>query len=295
MIRITQKLVIDSKKVKKYLKRGFKFAFSQIGLAGLVVGYVILGALLFMKIESEYEKENQNKIEKNRDDFFENVKVSAETIFNEYLDVHFHSKYNEYRNQEILKRNEEFVQSQIHAQNSRYNSNNASSANSINNFYDLLQQNQQSGFNNDNKDANSNANFFFNYNSQRIHKNRDTERTIESADVLEDSEINDSSGGIDSGGGGGGGTNQANSENAVKEVVKFDEKSKRLKEKPAWHIELHKETFYKEINQHLRNLLIENDKIEDKEKQAMLVREDVWSYPNALLYSATVITTIGKK
>ena len=50
IIRLTKSMAIDTKNVKKYLKKGFKFAFSQIGLAGLVVGYVILGALIFMKI-----------------------------------------------------------------------------------------------------------------------------------------------------------------------------------------------------------------------------------------------------
>ena len=33
----------DSTKVRYYLKVVLKFAFSQIGLAGLVIGYVILG------------------------------------------------------------------------------------------------------------------------------------------------------------------------------------------------------------------------------------------------------------
>ncbi len=68
---------------------------------GLVVGYVILGAIIIMKIESSYEKENQEKIERNRDDFFANVKVSAENLFNEYLKENFHSKYNQYRNEEM--------------------------------------------------------------------------------------------------------------------------------------------------------------------------------------------------
>ncbi len=37
----------DSTKVRYYLKVVLKFAFSQIGLAGLVIGYVILGMFLF--------------------------------------------------------------------------------------------------------------------------------------------------------------------------------------------------------------------------------------------------------
>ena len=54
-----------------------------------------------MKIESSYEKENQEKIERNRDDFFSNVKVSAENLFNEYMKENFHTKYNQYRNEEM--------------------------------------------------------------------------------------------------------------------------------------------------------------------------------------------------
>ena len=40
--------------------------------------------------------------------------------------------------------------------------------------------------------------------------------------------------------------------------------------------------------------LNENDKIEDKDKATTLLREEVWTYSSSLLYSATVITTIGK-
>ncbi len=56
IIQLNKYILIDTKKLKRYLKVSFKFAFSQIGLVGLVVGYVILGALIFMKIESSYEK-----------------------------------------------------------------------------------------------------------------------------------------------------------------------------------------------------------------------------------------------
>lgn len=173
IIRLTKSMAIDTKNVKKYLKKGFKFAFSQIGLAGLVVGYVILGALIFMKIESGYEKENQNKIEKNREDFFKNVKTSAENLFNDYLKANFHMKYNQFRNEEMRIKDDEIIK------------------------------------------------------------------------------------------------------------------------KSSWFIELDKDTFNKELKEHLTYLLMENEKIEDKDKPTMLVREDVWNYPNALLYSATVITTIG--
>ena len=106
-------MFIDTRKLKRYLKKGFKFAFSQIGLAGLVVGYVILGALIFMKIESSYEKENQDKIEKNREEFFENVRISAETLFNDYLKKNFHTKYSQYRNEEMIIKDDEIIQETI--------------------------------------------------------------------------------------------------------------------------------------------------------------------------------------
>ena len=86
------------------MKISFKHAFSQIGLVGLVVGYVIFGAIIIMKIESSYEKENQEKIERNREDFFENVKLSAEVLFNDYLTKHFHTKYSQFRYEEMIKK-----------------------------------------------------------------------------------------------------------------------------------------------------------------------------------------------
>lgn len=219
IVYIGESISIDTRKAKKYLKRAFKFAFSQIGLAGLVVGYVILGALLFMKIESNYEKENQNKIEKNREEFFESVKISAESMFNTFLDENFHTQYSIYRKEEILKNNKELP--------------------------------------ND---------FLYGPIQKPIVKNK-TDSGYPQAIFAEFSN--------------------------GKDVVKYDRKSYESKKKPSWYIELDREHFYNEIKFHLRNLLIENDKIEDKEKPNMLAREDIWNYPNALLYSATVITTIG--
>jgi hypothetical protein len=269
MIRITKKLVIDTKKMKKYMKQGFKFAFSQIGLAGLVVGYVILGALLFMKIESAYEKENQSKIEKNRDDFFENVKISAEHMFNEYLKENFHMKYSKYRNEEILLREKELVQNSIYAQQ---------------NLSYHMSQRQQDPVE-DTFDKESSVNYFFNYNNnnnvQRSHRNRDTEIINKEEHGPGEQAMLEQHGNTE--------VSQVDNSN----VVKLDKKANEARPKPTWYVELDKETFYREIKNHLRNLLIENDKIEDKEKQAALVREDVWTYPNALLYSTTVITTIG--
>jgi len=178
IIRFSKNIVIDTKKVKKYLKKGLKFAFGQIGLFCLVVCYVILGAAIFMEIESGYEKENHEKIEKNREDFYKNVKNTAESLFNDYLKENFHKKYNEYRNEEM-----------------------------------------------------------------RLKEN-----------------------------------------NHNREIIK----------KSAWFIELDKEKFTTKLTEHLAHLLMENKKIEDKDKSNMLDREEIWNYPNAILYSVTVITTIGK-
>lgn len=219
IVYIGESISIDTRKVKKYLKRAFKFAFSQIGLAGLVVGYVILGALLFMKIESDYERENQNKIEKNREEFFESVKMSAENLFNSFLAENFHTQYSIYRKEEILKNNKELPPDFYYGPIQK----------------PLIKNKTNSGYT---------QTFFAGY-----YTGKDT--------------------------------------------VRYDKKSYESKKKPSWFIELEREHFFNEIKLHLRNLLIENDKIEDKEKSNMLGREDIWNYPNALLYSATVITTIG--
>jgi hypothetical protein len=214
IIRIGNKMEIDTKKVKKYLKKGFKFAFSQIGLACLVVGYVILGALMFMKIESEHEKENKGKITKNREEFFRKIKESAEDMFNGYLKDHFHTKYNIYRNQEIDEYNKMFMIRNLTTPRSSHEHNKGL----------LLMRNK-------------------------------------------------------------------------KDTVMFDKKSlsqKRESERQPWHIILDKDIFFRQLRIFLDNLVKDNDKMEDKDKNKELDNEEVWNYPNALLYSATVITTIGK-
>jgi hypothetical protein len=235
IIRINKSVFIDTKKVKRYLKSGFKFAFSQIGLAGLVVGYVILGALIFMKIEGSNEKHNQEKIERNREEFFENVKHSAEDLFNNYLKENFHMKYSQYRNEEMRLKEEEILRQSFQQHTSNDGTSKPISVLKI-----------------------DNDQFAIPGMSTTINENNNNDQ-------------------ID-----------------LSKIVKFDRKSAAEREKEPWYIELDKDNFNKKIKQHLRNLLIENDKIEDKDKSAMLVTEDVWNYPNALLYCATVITTIGK-
>ena len=76
--------------------------------------------------------------------------------------------------------------------------------------------------------------------------------------------------------------------------TKFDKQSLNEKKKTSWYIELDKEQFTQQISDHLGILFLENEQMEDKDQQAFMVREDLWNYPNSLLYTATVITTIGK-
>jgi hypothetical protein len=76
-------------------------------------------------------------------------------------------------------------------------------------------------------------------------------------------------------------------------IPKYDRRSFKELEKPAWYIELDKEQFTRQIKNHLGILFVENEQMEDKDQQTIMVREEVWNYPNSLLFSATVITTIG--
>ena len=68
----------------------------------------------------------------------------------------------------------------------------------------------------------------------------------------------------------------------------------RENKKDSWHVPIDHEAFRSELSHHLKVFLNENDKIEDKDKATTLLREEVWTYSSSLLYSATVITTIGK-
>lgn len=48
-----------------YLKNIIKFLLSHIGLVSLVVGYTIVGAFTFSKLESEYEIEVKKNMSSN--------------------------------------------------------------------------------------------------------------------------------------------------------------------------------------------------------------------------------------
>lgn len=98
-----------------------------------------------MKIESEYEKQTQNKIEKNREDFFENVKLSAENLFNDYLKSNFHTKYNKYRNEEMMLKDEELAKSILYSQeSSQFESAFESKQSNNNNSSDSFRQDDES-------------------------------------------------------------------------------------------------------------------------------------------------------
>ena len=75
--------------------------------------------------------------------------------------------------------------------------------------------------------------------------------------------------------------------------VKYDRKSFAERQKTSWYVELDRDQFTRQIKSHLGIMYIENEAMEDKDQQGLMVRENVWDLPNALLYSATVITTIG--
>lgn len=220
IICIGKKIEIDTKKVKRYFKKGFKFAFSQIGLVCLVVGYVMLGAWVFMTIERDHEKENKGKILKNQEQFFEKIKFTAEKMLNGYLNEHFHMKYNIYRNQDVDYSN-------------------------INTNYDFAIRRPTISSN-----SSSTKNNFKQISGKNVR--------------------------------------------ASNEVI-FDRNSlilKRKFEKPAWFVELDKDIFFNDLRTNLDTLIKENDKMEDKDKHN-IDNEEVWTISNSLLYSATVITTIG--
>ena len=225
-----------------------KFAFSQIGLAGLVIGYVILGSIVFMKIESSYEKVTQEKVEINREEFYHDVRVAAEHIVNEYLLLHFHDKYNQYRNEEMngnLFMGEEVSKDMIEK----------STANIV-----LTKKLKPDAASDDNETINALM----------------EESTSDSTNIIISSTPPLSA-------------NGTKRHKYIKEKLIFEEHKKK-----SWHVTIDEDAFRTEIAHHLRVFLNENDKIEDKDKSSTLLREEVWTYSSSLLYSATVITTIGK-
>lgn len=55
-------------RVRRCLRVFFRHLFSNLGLFALVVGYVLLGALLFQFLESGYELEKRSKFQQYRED-----------------------------------------------------------------------------------------------------------------------------------------------------------------------------------------------------------------------------------
>lgn len=206
-----------------------------------------------MKIESSYEKHQQEKNEINREVFYRDVRNAAEHIVNEYLSVNFHYKYNQYRNEEM--NGNLFLGTEI--------SNNIIEKSPNSMLIKALMNNAEN-----NLDINSN--------------NETNSTTITNSSVITTSTISSTS----------------KKYKYIKEKILLNEYSNNpnnLKNKKnTWHIKIDEDQFRKEISHYLKVFLNENEKIEDKDKTALL-REEVWTYSSALLYSATVITTIGKQ
>ncbi|CAF4225881.1 unnamed protein product, partial [Adineta steineri] len=80
-------------KIQDAIKTVSKVAFSQLGLGGLVVGYVILGGLIFDAIESRYELERLEEKERNRQHFVDQLYIHAYREFNRVLNQTFELKY----------------------------------------------------------------------------------------------------------------------------------------------------------------------------------------------------------
>ncbi|CAF1153553.1 unnamed protein product [Rotaria sp. Silwood1] len=80
-------------KFRHALRSVSKVAFSQLGLGGLVVGYVILGGLIFDAIESRYELERLEEKERNRQHFVDQLYNHAYREFNRVLNQTFELKY----------------------------------------------------------------------------------------------------------------------------------------------------------------------------------------------------------
>jgi hypothetical protein len=66
---------------------------SDLVSGGLVVGYVILGGLIFDAIESRYEAERSEEKERNRQHFVDQLYIHAYREFNRVLNQTFELKY----------------------------------------------------------------------------------------------------------------------------------------------------------------------------------------------------------
>ena len=68
-------------------------SFSSVHSGGLVVGYVILGGLIFDAIESKYELARLEEKERNRQYFADQLYIRAHEEFNRVLNQTFELKY----------------------------------------------------------------------------------------------------------------------------------------------------------------------------------------------------------
>jgi hypothetical protein len=201
-------------KLRDYMKTVMKFSFGQIGLAGLVVAYVILGAVIIMRIENAYEQIKKGKLQNTREEFVRNVRLSSETLVNEYLRTNFHEKYNQFRDEEI------------HCTDFRS---------------DINETIIQTGF---------------------ISIRPNQTLPIQNA------------------------SNQTTN-SVAKQAKKCDVDS-------LWFIKIDEKAFRERMVNSLDIFLNEIDKNEDKDKSFNSFDADVWTYSSSILFSVTVITTVGK-
>ncbi|CAF0806099.1 unnamed protein product, partial [Didymodactylos carnosus] len=90
---ISSEKATRKEKCRHCLRVVSKITFSQLGLGGLVVGYVILGGLIFDAIESRHERERLEEKVRYRQNFVEQLYALAYTEFNRVLNNTFELKY----------------------------------------------------------------------------------------------------------------------------------------------------------------------------------------------------------